>query len=335
MSSDGALVSLAAAQRIFDSLPAELRIPTLSPRYVAADARRDPLLMPLFFVWQQESALLLHSFHEARVPGRDENDWQSAYGYGGAIRVGLDQSTAGEGWRALDDVALARSVVAEFIRFHPVIANHVGYPGTVRPDRAVVQIDLTERDLIGSYGGRARTTVRKALNRGLEASWLSPEGAKERFPDFYRDGMRQIGASDFYVFTDEYFAELLQLPGARVLAIAHEGAPVSMGLFLFGPRTVEYHLSATTGVGRDAGATSLLLHVAAQLAQESGCTGLFLGGGTDARTDNPLLLFKRSFAPPTLHFHIGYRIHLNGAYAQMKAALPDLAATGRVLFYRR
>lgn len=334
MRSDGELVTLAHAQQLFDSLPAGLQVASLSPRYVAADAGRDPNLRPVFFVWQHDSALLLHSFHEAGIPGREENDWQSAYGYGGPVCVGLDAAAAGASWRALDAHALARSVVAEFVRFHPVIANHLGYPGTVRADRCVVQIDLTTGNLAGSYSGRARTAIRKALNRGLQSSWLSCEQAKVVFPGFYREGMRQIGASDFYLFPDGYFNDLLELPGARVLAITQESLPLSMGLFLFGPRTVEYHLSATSSAGREAGATSLLLHVAAQAAQESGASGLFLGGGTDARAANPLLMFKSSFAPPSLTFHIGYRIHLQNTYAQIQATLPDLAATGRILFYR-
>jgi len=335
MSFDGSLVDLTTAQRVFESLPAALRIPSLSPLYVAADARRDPQLSPLYFVWQHDASLLLHSFHEAKVPGRQENDWQSAYGYGGPLCVDLDAAARSVAWQALDAVAAARSVVAEFVRFHPVIANQLGYPGTVRADRAVVQIDLTASDLLGSYSGRARTAVRKALKLGLESNWLTREQAEAVFPAFYREGMRQIGASDFYLFADEYFAALLQLPGARVLAITRADVPVSMGLFQFGPSTVEYHLSATSSAGREMEATSLLLHVAAQVAQESGCVGLFLGGGTDGRKDNPLLRFKSSFALPSLEFHIGHRIHLNSAYAQMQATWPELASSGRVLFYRR
>jgi hypothetical protein len=334
MSSDGALVSLAYAQRIFDALPAALQVSSLSPQYVAADARRDPLLTPLFFVWQQDSALLMHSFHESGIPGHGANDWQSAYGYGGPVGVGFQDASAGAAWQALDAVARSRSVVAEFVRFHPVLANHLLYPGTVRVDRPVIQIDLTG-DLMGSYAGRARTAIRKALSQGLQWSWLPRENAKAVFPDFYRAGMQQIGASDFYLFTNEYFDALLEIAQARVLAITRDGVALSMGVFLFGPCTVEYHLSATSSAGRQAGATSLLLHLAAQLAQESGGTGLFIGGGTDARADNPLLLFKSAFAPPRLNFHIGYRIHQPATYERLQAAWPDLASSGRVLFYRR
>ena len=335
MSCDGELVSLTAAQQLFDSLPAALQIPSLSPLYVAADARRDGTLTPVFFVWQHNAQLLLHSVHEAAIPGHAANDWQSPYGYGGPLAVGLPDATAGaQAWQALDGVARHRSVIAEFVRFHPVVANHLLYPGTVRTDRPVVQIDLSG-DLMAGYAGRARTSVRKALNQGLDAQWLMPQQALSVFPDFYREGMRQIGAGDFYLFNDEYFTALLTLPFARVLSITRDSVPVSMGVFLFGSLTVEYHLSATSLAGREVGATSLLLHLAAQRAQEVGCRGLFLGGGTDARADNPLLLFKSAFAQPRLHFQIGFRIDQALLYQELQRSLPDLAASGRVLFYRR
>lgn len=327
-------MSQTEAQRIYDSLPASLQIPSLSPAYVAADAKRDAALCPLYFVWRRGSALLMHGFHEAGIPDHDARDWQSPYGYGGPVGLELEDDSPTRAWHALSDVAHGRSVVAEFVRFHPMLENQLIYTGAVRPDRHVSQISLTG-DLLGSYAGRARTAIRKALRQGLESRWLPKEEAKAVFPEFYRQGMRQIGASDFYLFDDEYFDALLELPQSRVLVINSRDLPLSMGLFLFGPLTVEYHLSATVEAGRAAGATSLLLHLAAELAQQYGANTLFLGGGTDSRPDNPLLLFKSAFALPSLTFYIGSHIYQPALYAQLQAAYPDRASSGRVLFYRR
>src|SRR5689334_10669680 len=117
MSCDGALVSQAEAQRIYDALPASLQVPSLSPAYVAADARRDAALRPLYFVWRRGPSLLMHGFHEAAIPDHDACDWQSPYGYGGPIALEVQGQSPTAAWRSLEEVARCRLVVAEFVRF--------------------------------------------------------------------------------------------------------------------------------------------------------------------------------------------------------------------------
>jgi hypothetical protein len=335
MNAEAMRVDQAHAQHLFDSLPEAMQVPTLSPAYVAADARRDPMLSPCYLVWSLGSAWLMHAVHEARIPDREEADWQSPYGYGGPLDPGLDARDVARAWHALDALAHERRVVAEFVRFHPLLGNERGYPGTVQPDRSVVMLDLSSGDLLARYSGRARTAVRKALKDGLQLRSETAE-ARAAFAEFYRAGMAQIGAGTFYRFDDGYFAALLSMPTARVLSVdGADGETLAMGLFLFGPRVAEYHLSATTEAGRRANATNLLLHGAACAAQESGLRCLYLGGGTNADPDNALLRFKQSYATGEATFSHGYRIHDSAAYAELRAAFPEQARTSRrVLFYR-
>jgi hypothetical protein len=335
MNLEATVADQADAQRIFETLPERLQLPSLSPTYVAADARRDPALVPRFLVWRRGPRLLMHAVHEAAVPGRHHSDWQSAYGYGGPLAAGLDDDDRAAAWHALDSIARERRIVAEFVRFHPLLHNERDYPGEVRADRSAVKLDLVASDLLGRYSGRARTAVRKALHDGLALRWETAADAKAAFPGFYRDGMRQIGASDFYLFADEYFDALLDMPAARVLSVTRDGTRLAMGVFLFGPEVAEYHLSAASPEGRRLNATNLLLHGAAESAREAGLRSLYLGGGTTPAADNPLLWFKTSYAPADLTFSIGWRIHDPAAYAELQAEQPDLArASRRILFYR-
>ena len=334
MSSDGLLIDAARAQDVFDELPEELRLASLSPDYVIADAARDAALRPRFLLWQHGSARMLHGVHEAQIPGLDEFDWQSPYNYGGPLATGLDAAQLSAAWAAFADLACTRRVIAEFVRFHPVLDNQRQYAGTVRVQRPAVLVDVAVDDLQGSYTGRARTAIRKALNNGLQLRWLSPTEARSVFPCFYREAMRRIGAPSFYLFSDTYFARLLELPCARVLAVERGPEPLSMAVFLFGPRIVEYHLSATTLTGRSLGATNLLVHGAAQEARVRGLAGLYLGGGTDGRPNNPLLQFKSAFAAARLRFHIGSTVYDQRTYTALQSRCPEQARNGRVLFYR-
>jgi len=336
MNAEAAVVDLAQAQRLFDALPDAMRMPTLSPAYVAADAARDPALSPCFLVWTHRSQWLMHAVHEARVPGREERDWQSAYGYGGPLDTGLDASAVACAWRAFDELARERAIVAEFVRFHPLLGNERSYPGTVQRDRLVALLDLAPGDLLARYSGRARTAVRKALQHGLQLRAESSQQGRSDFAAFYRAAMTQLGADAFYRFDDRYFAALFALPATRVFSVlGGDGATLSMGVFLFGAQVAEYHLSATTDAGRRANATNLLLHGAASAAQESGLRCLYLGGGTSTDPANPLLRFKQSHATAEATFSYGHRILDPDAYGELRAALPELArASRRVLFYR-
>lgn len=328
------LVNLEEAQRAFERLPTGMQVPTLSPVYCAADASRDPLLRPCFLVLAANDRVLLHSVHESPVPGGGA-DWQSPYGYGGPIGFGMSESALREAWSAFDGIARERRVIAEFIRFHPLVENQRFYPGSVSEDRSVVTIDLSQPDLIASYSVRGRNTLRKAQRADLVASWEDPGSFREQFATLYADAMRRIGASDFYRFGPDYFGALLALPYARVLAVRRAGALVAAAVMLCGPQVMEYHLSGTTPEGRALGATNLLIHEAACRGKVEGCSWLYLGGGTDSSADNPLLRFKQSFAPASRVFRFGSRVLDVERYEQLRRCHPEQASrSGRVLFYR-
>lgn len=328
------LVDLEEAQCAFERLPADTQVPTLSPAYCAADASRDPLLRPLFLLHVAEDRMLLHSVLESAVPGGGV-DWQSPYGYGGPVGVGMSETDLRQAWSALDAIAREREVIAEFVRFHPLVGNHRLYPGRVSEDRRIVAIDLTQPDLIASYSVRGRNTLRKAQRAGLVATWEDPGSFREEFATLYTDAMRRIGASDFYRFGSGYFSALFALPYTRVLAVRHAGTLVAAAVMLCGRQVMEYHLSGTTLEGRALAATNLLIHEAACRGKLEGCSWLYLGGGTDSSADNPLLRFKESFAPASGVFRFGSRVLDAERYEQLRRCHPEQARrSGRVLFYR-
>jgi hypothetical protein len=335
MDTERLIVDLDEAQALFDALPAEMQWPTLSPAYVAADASRDPQLKPIFLVSREGGGLLMHAVQEAPILRGGGCDWQSAYGYGGPIVYQMDAEMLTRAWSKLDEVANARQVVAEFVRLHPGLDNHRFYNGFVCEDRAVVGIDLTVDDLFSSYRDSSRRQIRKAERTGLRIRLESQDYSLNHFPSFYRRCMQEIGADNFYLFSDSYFERLLLLPTARVLSISNSEECLSMALFLFGSKQAEYHLSGTLRVGRQSGATNLLMHTAAQMAQSSGCCSLYLGGGTGASPGDPLLRFKETFSPARSVFRIGYKIYDPVSYERLRKAEPELAANSkRILFYR-
>jgi hypothetical protein len=334
MSSDVSVLDLAAARNLFCQFPTDLQWPTLSPDYVAADSCREDHLKPIYFGLSADSGLFLFSMHQSQILDIDACDWQSPYGYGGPIQSGYGSAVLSDIWDSISKVAARRNVVAEFIRFHPGLNNQQYYSGESRLDRAVVLLNLKQKDLMTAYSGRARTAVRKALKQGVQSRWLDTTEMRVLFPGFYKHCMTEIGATSFYFFRPAYFDALFNLDCVKVLGVYDETGWLSMGMFLYGPKQVEYHLSGTSASGRLAGATNLLIHCAATDAQAAGKERLYLGGGTTSSERDPLLQFKSSFGPATCSFHIGYKIYSRDAYERLRQLYSKKASSERILFYR-
>ncbi len=324
------------ADRVFARLDPALRIPTVSPAYLLIDGERDPELQPVFWLYQEADAVFYYGFHLAGIAGTEFRDVQAPYPYGGPICNTRDAAFLRRAWQGYTEWCREHNVVVEFVRFHPLLQNWDIYDGEVIADRATVWIDLAIPDLLASYETRARTAVRKALKNGLSIEWRNGGDGAALFSGLYRDAMHELAADDFYLFSETYFRRLLEWKQARLAVCLGEGEPVAAAIFLVGPEIAEYHLSAANAEGKRLGATNLLLHTAAQAAQAEGCGKLYLGGGTDARPDNPLLFFKSGFSAARAEFRIGKHVHSKDAYhfLQERFAEAYSAHPGRVLFYR-
>ncbi len=323
------------ACRWYASLAPERRLATLSPDYVIADALRDPALHPCFFGYREGGQFWLHGVHRSAVPGFDFLDQQSPYGYGGPSSNADSREFLARAWQAYVSMCRDEGVLAEFVRFHPMGSSIAAYGGVVREDRQTVVLDVQAADLRASYSGRCRTAIRKAEQGGLTVRLASPECIGRHFPDFYRAGMRAIGADAFFAFNDAYFEYFEKWSGVQLLVCELNGEWLAAGLFLTQGAVMEYHLSASTALGRKHAAANLLLDAAAHEARRRGCTDLYLGGGTDGRADNALLSFKGSFSRGRRPFSIGFTAFSPQRYDALKDAfVREGKSAHRFLFYR-
>lgn len=329
-------ISIDTALQVYSNLPANIRFPSYHPYYIVADAKRESEIVPTFFVYVQKDHVYYHAFHMAPVLGTEYFDIQSSYGYGGPLATTDDQEFLQKAWQEYCSWCKENNVLAEFIRFHPVIANEKYYNGEFRYDRKTVWIDLTIEDLLGSYSVRVRTAIRKAIKNQMTVEWWSPEDFLRIFPNLYRSTMQSINAGDFYLFSDEYFMDTVKLPQVQLAVCKYNEEVVAGAIFLVGEYEMEYHLSAANHVGKTMSATNLILHEAALLGKKLSCKVLHLGGGTDGQEDNSLLFFKAGFSKEQSSFNIGYYIHQPVAYQYMKEQWQKKYSkvNSRVLFYR-
>jgi hypothetical protein len=329
-------IDAAAAAIFYARLPASMRLPTLSPAYVEADAVRSAEIRPIYWCYQEGDVFWYHGFHLTPLPDVPGFDIQSPYGYGGPLANSEDTGFLERAWAAYVEAARAQGIAAEFIRFHPLARNIRFYGGQIEEDRSTVWVDLTVSDILATYQTRTRTAVRKAQRAGIRFHWAETREIVSRFAGFYREGMAAISASPFYFFDDLYFARIAGIPGTRLGVCSLDDEWLAAGLFLHDGGCVEYHLAASSEAGKRLSASNLLLHEVAVSSQCDGFVRLYLGGGTDQQPDNSLLFFKSGFSPLRAPFSVGTFRHDAALYEELKLRWADLYARNpdKVMFYR-
>lgn len=255
------------------------------------------------------------------------HDVQSPYGYSGPIlsTQADEPSFLRACWRTFSEWCVERGVVAEFVRFHPLVNNHRWAPEemTVQRNRSTVAIHLSEYESgvwSDPYYRTHRNMIRKAERTGLHTVVVSATAALRWFPGLYTETHTLLGGSSETRFSREYFASLMSSGSdAQWVEVVKGGEDlVTAAWMLDGEYVTTAHLMCYSATRREAGATNLLYHGAAIEAGRRGKQLLQMGGGRSGDSD-PLYRFKCSLSPHRAEFHIGKRCHNSAVYAQLVA----------------
>ncbi len=342
-------LSLSEAVQWFEALPASVgtrhKPASLHPAYVHADAQRNPCLQPVFAGFERLGQRWLHGMHTTDIPGTPWRDASAPYGYAGGWGSTDDVDFLSAAWQAHGEWLRAQRVVVEYLRFHPLAANHLGYGGKITPNRRVVWMNV-QGDFAVQYAPRLRTVLHKADRSGLTVTTLALADSSvtaSSFAAYHRAAMQAMGTSAFYSWPDTYFEALAAVPGTQVVVCHAEDTDaadnnhwLAAALVLNQTTLAEYHLAATVLQGRAVAASSFLLHRIAQQAQAAGQQALYLGGGTSAAADNSLLFFKAAFSPLQADYVTGTQVLNADAYRAVQAAHTEAWAAHpeRPIFHR-
>lgn len=329
-------VEYEVALTFYERLEDRKKSPSLHPFYVRADAKRDPSLVPTFFLFEEGGEFFYHGFLLGKIDSTDFYDIQSPSGYGGPIASSEDTEFLAMAWEHYKDWCLRNNVLVEFVRFHPLLQNWDYYNGDVVDDRRTVWIDLELNDLLSSYSTRVRTAIKKAKKAGLYVEWVDPREYIDVFFQHYSNAMVELGADEFYLFPKEYHRVLLSWDTSKLALCKRDSKIVGASLFLLAPSFIEYHLAFTLPEGKKFSANNLILHEAALLGKKLGLKKFHLGGGTSRNEKNPLLFFKKGFSDQRSFFKIGEKVYKQEIYDDLKSAWVKKkgSISSRVLFYR-
>lgn len=250
-------------------------------------------------------------------------DFVTPYGYGGFLLEGDRNPESVEDLReSYEEYCRAEKIVAEFVRFHPVLRNAhtVDALYQVVDLGNTVRMDTSSREIIwNNLTSKNRNMVRKAQKSGVKVYWGRDRVLFREFETIYNATMDKVKAGSYYYFNSDFYDSILEdlKYHAMIFYAKLEDEIIAMSIILFGNKQAHYHLSASKKEFQHLAPTNLILYEAANYASETGYTSLHLGGGLGSGKDS-LYSFKKQFNRyEDYTFSIGRKIILQDIYDRL------------------
>lgn len=246
-------------------------------------------------------------------------DIQSAYGYGGPIINNKDEEFLNKFENAFLQFCNQSNIIAEFIRFHPLIKNEGIFKRNIIKlhNRNTVYLDLNKgikRIWDEDIKSKNRNMIRKAKKNGLV---VEESKNYKSFKEIYLKTMINVGAKEYYYFDDYYYDSMSKSENCILLNVKMDEEIVASALFLFYGDYFHYHLSGSVKEYCKLGPNNLLIWEAIKLACSKEKKAFHLGGGLTDSLDDSLFKFKSSFSKNIADFYIGKRIHNKKVYEKL------------------
>jgi hypothetical protein len=296
------------------ALPPRLQDVYFVPAYAALYA--DDSAHAECFISEDGERLYLYPFIRRPIPGAPGAfDLSTPYGYGGPISNSEDEAFLAAARAHFEAAARSRGVIAEVIKFHPLLQNHsllrkAAYSGKIThvSNTVFVPMDVPETQRwTNVYTHANRKNVNKARRAEARFTLGCSTGAWEAFERLYQGTMAARQAESFYSFSAEYFGRIRQtLDGRHTLAaVTVGGRYAAVMLVLLGERFAHCHLLGTDPEFLPAGVNNFLHHELIAWCVANGYEALHIGGGRTPAPEDSLLAFKRNFSDQLAAFHVG------------------------------
>ena len=246
-------------------------------------------------------------------------DFATPYGYGGWIIEGDNPESL---FQAYFSWMKQHCIVSEFVRFHPLLQNHLrcaDFYNIVRLGE-VVHMDLSSPEAVwNNLTSKNRNMIRKALKNDIRVYNGRFPYIFEQFRLIYNGTMDKDNAAEYYYFEPEFYSSVLEdLPeNAQVFWAEKDERIIAASIVLAANHRMNYHLSGSVKEYSSLAPGNFILYKAAMWGNANGYKTFYLGGGVGSGEDN-LFKFKRAFYKGELnHFYIGKRVIDQKAYDEL------------------
>lgn len=223
-------------------------------------------------------------------------DIQSAYGYGGIISsLEIVPSDIQSKLNSLiDDYLHDSSVIAEFIRVHPLL-DSVLRTSEYSVVRKNVFVITSESYRIPHK--QARQNISRAKSANLEVQIDASFRHLDEFIRLYRLTAGRLNMSGYYWFNEDYFNRVVEMMRgmSTLIHISYQGQIIASGLLLFYNGKASLHLAASDDAYFNFRPNDFLYYATIEYCKEANINILNLGGGLSSNQDDSLFKFKTKY----------------------------------------
>lgn len=274
------------------------------------------------FVFEEENNIGLYPvlLTQINIKAYEEYfDIETPYGYGGPVIKYDDESFKIQFEKEFNKFCLEKKIIAEFIRFHPLICNENLFRNNIFiiKNRTTVYVDLRKsiKEIWENHiDSKNRNVIRKAEKNGLVVE--ESKDYKE-FINIYATTMERVDADSYYYFDEVYYEELFNNENVKLFVVKFEEKIIAAAIFLKFNKFFHYHLAGSLKEYLKYSPNNLLLWKAMNYGKEQGCDFFHLGGGLTNSLEDNLYKFKKKFSKDIRDFYIGKRVHNLSIYKQL------------------
>jgi hypothetical protein len=281
------------------------------------------------FVYEKDGELALYPFllNSVNQFGYDLDqeyyDIEGCYGYNGVLSSSYEEKFITDFYAEFDIYCIKNNIIAEFVRFHPLIKNQLFSKNNVSVffNRNTVSLSNEKSiDMIyQSFSNSCKRAIKKSVDEGLSVEIVDNANHQEveMFNEVYKENMDRVGSTDYLYFNFEYFNNLSIVPGAKILKVKKDNEIVALFFCLFNDYYAHYHLGCSRTNFLQFRPNNFLYFEFIKFALEIGCKKIHFGGGRTNKDDDSLLRFKSSFSDEKEDFYIGKKIRNKKIYDEV------------------
>lgn len=293
------------------------------------------------FCYQCHDNMFLITYYKQSIGDSRFFDFETAYGYTGPLSTTDNSGFLKRAWDSFYQYCHENNIICGFIRFNPILNNHVFIdPNCVEAfkekDIVVLEIDnKSEAEIWAQYSQNNRNKIKRAIKNKVVISGNATMDALLLFKQMYYESLDGLKAEKFYYFDDSFFRRIDgYLKNNYMLFIASaQGKPLGGALVFFTKKILYYFLSAVADEGRRLGVANLLRHEVVKFAKCQGIVCINFGGGRTTDKDDSLLKFKKSFSTCTKDFYVGKFIVNKDEYDRFCGEWENISSKEKIQAY--
>lgn len=278
------------------------------------------------FVYSEGEYFIAFPFLIRPILDTDYLDITSVYGYAGPVSniefEEMSESLKDNFKEAFIKFLISEKNISVFCRLHPFIDQVLLLKkfGGIHANGRTVVIDL--QTPIEEQRSKYRRTTKENINqlrgKGYYVGEAMDDKAIHAFIAIYCENMQRIGASDGYLFDEDYFFSLLKSDEihSRLLLVYHENEPVCGSIVIYTNKIIQGHLISTKTDHLKMSPAKLLVDEVSILGRRDNMKYYHLGGGVGGNEDS-LFAWKAGFSNIFLNFQTWRYISDEKAYTEL------------------